>query len=32
MFLIAYAVIHNQMRRSVVGALAGDRVVRERSA
>jgi hypothetical protein len=32
MFLIAYAISHNRMRRSVLGALATDRVVRDRSA
>jgi hypothetical protein len=32
MLLIAYAVVHDRMRRSVVGALATDRVVPPRSA
>jgi hypothetical protein len=32
MFLIAYAISHIRMRRSLVGALATDRVVPERSA
>jgi hypothetical protein len=32
MFLIAYAVSHNRMRRSVMGALVTDRVVPAPSA